>query len=1137
MNSPQAPKADWTSLRLGSVLRDHGCTILIAVIAVGAALHTATDFTLESFEGRKIGAATLAGYDVAARTRLVPLIIAAVAATAAFLAWTLPRLQRRYGRELFEAVENVALPGVLLAFLASFRHYAPSAWLLVPTFLALILLVHALERSGLTNARACDLGRDALWLGAVAWSPLFLVTEFSAATDVRRNAGWWPQVFVIAGGVALYLLRWAVARRADVEESRRLHDRFVHAASALAAVPACLVAYREVFLVLNNRGFESVTADAMRIVVFAALGAWILVRFLRGPRGLAGGRLSMERVLGLCVFPWLVAGLAAWTVWAPVVGPPPDFFEAGNAALLVQQWADFGRVPFVETFSAHGLSDTLFAFVERAVSGQHRASWELYAFLRFALTQFAIYHLLRIVIGAAAPAFFAWIALPYLDRLFHPATVHAIALVFLVAWIARKLAPQASIASVQPSRLEPLRDAASSSRVWWILGFALVFAFAWKLDVGFAGTVAAFATLIAIGIAVPGMRRPWKSAAIGLVGAALTTAIAVGAICAARGVNPIARLRDLMHVVDSSQSFGFEHLAPEWSEIVLWHLYVLPFLVLGLTLLLVARSRGRIDLRERTGFVFVTCVFLAIFTLANMQRGLVRHTFVEAEAAMTSVFTIAVIAFAPAWILGNGRTKTVFAGFVLISGLLAFNFDLARPTDRKILISTARYERIVGPRFALPALGNGPGPIERVHVPAQYVHDHLERIEDFTKRELDPAQTFLELSNCPLLYYHLRRLSPHWLNHLVIVNDDYLQQRALEEWREYDTPLVLMPTDAATAKRLGFSNWDNIDGVELSLRLHRLFENVYANYQPYGVVGPWPVWTRKDWMQRGPPLGEDVVQHFEWAPGGSIVRAASGDQRITRVSMGDSAAESVPLVETTRERALYLRIEAESSAGGDLSLAWTADEAGESTSATRSLRWSAGATERHYVLPSVGRGLALARLSLTASSDVRLRRVELVSSISKETSAAAEQAFAARTSPWGRLALLWGETDAELREELPLLRDVEIDGTSNPRTAEPRHPTRFEFEDLEPTGGGEYVVLRLAATGPADRDVRFVYGEGAETRGTFVFRAAGEGATRTYALRVTTQPNWALRTKNWISLEPTSGSLVVESARIVKSVR
>jgi hypothetical protein len=268
----------------------------------------------------------------------------------------------------------------------------------------------------------------------------------------------------------------------------------------------------------------------------------------------------------------------------------------------------------------------------------------------------------------------------------------------------------------------------------------------------------------------------------------------------------------------------------------------------------------------------------------------------------------------------------------------------------------------------------------------------------------------------------------------------------------------------------------------------------------------------------------------------------------------------------------------------------------------------------------------LTHLSLTAGADLDLRRVELLSLVSREAHDAARRAAEPVTSQWGDLARLWGEHDPELRRDLPLLRTVHDHADArqpafamavDPQTDETwdrgwaraaaavrlvrdedagavrvgdwvltedggrrrvervadrdvhfagaalppppsgaerilLHPARMskldvvagetrrlEFEPLaRPSSArGQYLVLRLAAHAlRPGQTVTLDYGLGGENLGRFVFATAADGAVRTYALRVTTQPNWALRPKDWITLQPSLGTIRLESARIVEAL-
>jgi len=990
----------WPRLRFGSAVRDHGWTILAAVIGVVATLVLTADFTWGDFDRRQIGIASLENYDVRARTRLFPLVLAAAFGTFALLAWLLPRLQRKTGRELFAALEAAFLPGVLLAFLYTFRQYSPGAWVLTPAFALLILAVWGMERAGLVNRRATDLGRDALWLGSIAFAFFFAIVEFSADPVALPPTLWSLPVLILGGGIVIHLVRWVASRRSTEEASRAAHDRFVHATSLFAALPVCVALYRELFLVLNNRGYTSIDPGTIRIAVFGGLLAWIAWRFVRGPRIVDGTRLDVEGVLGRCVFPWLLVGLSVVSYWEPTIWLSDDFFESGNAALFVQQWADFGKIPFIEMFNAHGFSDSLFAFVERIVSGVYRPSWQLYDYFYFVTAGFAVFHLVRRILGSAASAMFVWMALPYVDQLFHPIPVHGVVLVFAVVWIAR----QKTVAA------------------WWAFGLLIAFSFAWRLDIGFAGTIAALVSLIAVKMCASGYRIPWRGLLVGAGATVATMLVVIGVACALCGYSLSGWLADMALVTNSNQGFGSTRIAEELTEIVLWHLYVMPLIMIALAVWLVARSRGRLDLTTRAGFVFVACIFLTAFTLANFPRGLVRHTFLENGMAMTSAFTMAVIAFAPAWIFDAARQKTILATFVLISSLLAFNFDLNNPAGRRLDRSGTRFERSVLRAQILPRVEASPVPIDRAPMTARYKQRHLERIGEFVDTALTADQTFFDISSSPLLYFHLRKPSPHWLNHLLLAYDDGLQKRALEEWERWDTPVVLMPFSHEMAKTDAVHAWDSLDGVEMRLRLFRLFEHVYGNYQPYGQLDRWPVWTRKDWMQPAPPRGDDVRTELTWTPAGVDRELALEGQPTTRVVIGDSAPARVTAIPASWKRARFVKVVGSADVATTLALEWSTGDGERFLAETRTLQWPADARERYYLLPGHRGERTLKHFTLRAGAGLDLARVEIQSLVSRESFEITQSSQAPDVSSWGHLAHLWAEHDPEIRLDLPVLR-------------------------------------------------------------------------------------------------------------------
>src|SRR5262249_49220674 len=144
--------------------------------------------------------------------------------------------------------------------------------------------------------------------------------------------------------------------------------------------PAITVMRNEVYLLFNQWGLLAITPDAVEWALIGLVAAWCAVRAWRGPQSSAQ-RLDLERVLGRFAFPWMLAGFSALGRFFYLIEPASDFLEPANAGLLIQQLFDFGRIPFFETFNAHGLADSFFGFVYTALVGFKDETWQMFDFL------------------------------------------------------------------------------------------------------------------------------------------------------------------------------------------------------------------------------------------------------------------------------------------------------------------------------------------------------------------------------------------------------------------------------------------------------------------------------------------------------------------------------------------------------------------------------------------------------------------------------------------------------------------------------------------------------------------------------------------------------------------------------------
>jgi len=1091
----------WPRLRLGTTLRDHGFLVLFHAAALVAVLLVSADFTLHDFSRRVIGQATLDGVSVEARTGLYARSLLVFFVALAGLAWIARKLERVLGSKTLALLNLTSFVGCLLLYLTCWRLLAPGGFALLVAVEGLIVAIALLDRFVLKREVHPDGGRYIVWLVVLGLALVFPVYDLAS---VRLKALAQPGLVVAAAvcvlGLSVHVALSLFARRSD---------RWLHAALPLAALPLASVLRNEIHLCFNGRGLYAVRPEHVQIVLVALILVWCLVRFLRRPREDSSGRLDLERLLGLGILPWMLVGIACFNGWYFVLTPPPDFLEPANPGLFIQQWFDFGRVPFFDTFNGHGLSDSFFGFLYCLIHGSDVMTWQYYDFLTDVVVIFATYHLFRRVMGNACAAFFSVLFLPYLGELIPPFCAMAILVVFLVHWVSTQ----------------------TSARAWALFFAGLLFAFAWRLDIGFAATLAAVPTLLLVRAVSPGYRLPIAAIlrgfgwALGLCGSAFV------AICVGRGISPLTLLVDYQHMVSSNQGFGYSHIAGDMNPLVLWHLFVIPLLVLAAAAWLVVRSRGRLATQGRAYFVFTAGIFLAAYVFANFPRGLVRHSFLEPGITMVSSFAFAVLGLAAYWTIGEGRPRSAFAVFVLVTSLFCFNLGLNHKRGDRIPPTPNSYERALDRLVNIARPEAADQRIARIQFLGWFNRTHLEQIQPFIEGSLEPGQTFLDLSNSPMLYYFTHKRSPQFANHLMLVHDEYTQRRVLEDLEHEDLPFVTLVTEDDRCKEANVACLASIDDVPCKLRQYRLHEWVYERYEPYCLIQRWQVWVRKGWLATRAPAGTERQVEFAWQadpPAESPGSTAAADGATTRVRLGQGIERSLPAVELSPDMTRYVRIEGRAEQPRTLKLAWTTRSSRGLRSFERELAFPAGSNARFYVLPGERETSTLETLELDWEGGFELQRCALVRSKAEGCIEISKRADMGRAVELVQLARLWGE---ELAHAAPLktLVDLPVGAfTGDPESM------RCSFEPIASRSRGNYLLVKARVPPRPVAKIIVDYGEGQENLGRFVFDAVADGEPHEYAVRLSIQYNWYQRASDWISFASESGPIEILSARVTE---
>jgi hypothetical protein len=331
----------------------------------------AADFTLRDFPGRALSWATADGYSIGARTGLYGRSLVLFAAAFVAALYALRALERWLAAGTRELLTGLSLAGTSLLVAHVFMidtwtalNLVTGLWLAA---LAMGLCERALGRGAFPEPRAAVLA--CLVLGML-WVP-FLVDDHDPREGPSGSR--WLDWGLAAGAFATWIVLGLVARVLAPERRVRTVTIALGLLASGALAPLVSVLSTEAYVTLNNRDVHALTPFQVELSVLGlvALGLGLLVA--RARRSASG--FSLERLLARRAFPLLVLGLVVYLLYRPCIEFNEDLFEPANSGLMLQQLWDFGRLPFIETFDAHGLSDSIMGLVWRVLQGTRDETW------------------------------------------------------------------------------------------------------------------------------------------------------------------------------------------------------------------------------------------------------------------------------------------------------------------------------------------------------------------------------------------------------------------------------------------------------------------------------------------------------------------------------------------------------------------------------------------------------------------------------------------------------------------------------------------------------------------------------------------------------------------------------------------
>lgn len=557
-------------------------------------------------------------------------------------------------------------------------------------------------------------------------------------------------------------------------------------------------------------------------------------------------RYSTQQLTNYIFGFFAVLGCVLFVSYRPFFEQPTELFELANSANAQLKLFRFHELPLIDFMSSHLLSEQFYGVIYHLIFGYSGSlDFLAYSFMYMLIFSAVVYFFLVKLFKSGTYAFLFLLVYPYLGAFING---HLIISVVLLHQSHRVIHAQ-------------------TVRNYTVLFLLIPALLAWRLDTGVASltALACFLPLYFYSTKTRFLFQPFFRALILVV--VFFSLLFIGAIATSGMHYILGNITQALHYISANQAHGYSSVATQFTQ--QFYSFHLIFPLLALVGIVV----GSYILRnvERTNNTFsrkglLTAMFLFFVYLANYQRGIVRHGFMEGnDSIIAALFFLALTLFILSLFtqltssqrfigfFGLGFFTVFFLSYFPVNTTAAMaNELLQNPSIRKLDASLTR-ENFQG----------------RISKNEAFERETYRELRIFLDKHLRATQTFLDFSNTPMLYYYCQRNVPsYFCQNQQNTIDDYLQLEQLKRAPLSDVPVVVF----SNAPKTWF---DATDGVPSEMRYYLLAQHIFKHYKPYGVIGNHSVWCLKSKpITASTPVPDTLVnipQTFDYKKAAPIV--------------------------------------------------------------------------------------------------------------------------------------------------------------------------------------------------------------------------------------------------------------------------
>ena len=1016
------------------------------------------DLSLHRFPGRMIGFATIKGIDIARKTSLFyNSIFLFLALNAIF--YLLAFLFTRKKQGILKALNilNISsLAGCLLLFLQVLKLSGSESIHLIFLIQIIAIIFLAIKEIFLKNAHKKLF--DSALFGIVICIGIcfyFLLKECASLFHINVKI-YFSGSIIIFSALALFAVAFYLRRQTYLKALSAL-IKFSWILIPIMLIPFYTVLKDEIYLILNNKGILYFSPLKLYLLLFVFTVIWIYVRSRKPVVEIK--RFSLYKILSNYYFPLLIFGITAYIYYNPFfVDNSKGVFEEANRFLPVMEFLKYHTVPLLEKFNSHMLSEIVTIYLYAILNKLSGLQPLIYDFIFPVCAALISYFIIKDFTNNPYVALFTVVLFPLekdLTVTFFP--------VILVVYVLYKII-------YHPP----------SFKNYLLLLCTFLFFVLWKIDIGVAGDISILGVLLIYSFA--------KS--IKLNSRLLLTALAVFLsgililffLFLLNGINLISNLLNEYNYLSSVQSYGYIGLSNNPPDRVFQMQYfIFPVVALLLGAYIIFHFK-KFSTSKNSKFATICLLFCIGFYIANFQRGLVRHSFIENTDEFLSSFIFFILSGSVYLLYKHQSHFRKFLLFFFVSFLLLTGFKY--PECHPFVVYESMKSKLNNFAQIQPRAG-----INR-EIDSVGIQSNFEDFEKFISTELKNDETFIDFSNEPMLYYYTHKITPsYFFQSPYSMHNDYLQNRFIENLGNYKVPLLLFANTLPATQWF----WNEPDGVPNALRHYRIAEYLYQQYQPFVVVQNYCIWKRKS-----SSLRNSIKQLFIFKT----------DLKASILS--DSAFKNKPIdsVATVSEGNIFITIAYARDSSREYGLTYRK----WNDSSIHEMKPVFSDSSSHKIYYSVNN---------TESGKMKfyLKHFKNVLSIEIDEVKYLPDVYSLVPQHWevGMLPYIWANYD----ERISTASVQKI--IADKDTIIGKSPVYFDLPMVIDKSTGNYIYISLDANNETPIKIQFAYGP---SNGIVDFTLPPGEGLRTFAIRISSQYNWYARENTKISLSAPGGEIV-----------